>query len=344
MNQDSSFRLRPHLLELVSVSLVLAACGGEFDRNQFGPAPSAAGGVAGWVVNGEGGETASLGGSAGRRVGSGGSSAEPRAGSAGTGGHVEGAGGADSGSAGTATGGSQSASGGSGLKNGGGSHAGGLPGKDPQAGEGGSAGETEAPRLHAFLLSEYVEGSSNNKAIEIYAAEASTLDGCELRFFFNGGVEPASLVLEGPVGAGQAYALCTEELAVQIPPRCARVASLRFNGNDAVSLACDGVVLDSFGQVGSDPGKAWGAAGATSVDHTLRRKCDAAADPVADDAFEPALAWDALPADSFEDLGRRECEPDSGAAGAPGHAGDAGAAGETSGGAGQSGAAGMGVD
>lgn len=338
MNHHSSSQVRPRLIQWGSASfLVLAACGSELDRSQFGPAPSSSSGMAGWVVNGEGGETSSLGGSGGRRAGTGGSSVGSKAGSSGISGPVDG----EAGSASTpaTSGGSAGVSGAAAFGQGGASGTSGISPDLPPGGEGGAPAEPP-PKVHAFLLSEYVEGSSNNKAIEIHATEASTLDGCELRFYFNGGAEPSRLTLDGFVPAGHTYAVCTEELAVQIAPRCARSASLRFNGNDAVSLACDGVVIDTFGQVGSDPGKAWGSGDSATVDHTLRRKCDASADAIADDAFEPALAWDAFPIDHFDDLGERECEPDSGAAGAGGHAGDAGHAGETSD-SGQSGAAGL---
>src|SRR5687767_6306275 len=97
MNHDSSFQISPRFVQLVSVSLLLAACSGEFDR--FGPAPSAAGGMAGWVLNGEGGETATLGGSGGRRPGTGGAGVDSRAGSAGSAGAVGGAAGSQSGAA-----------------------------------------------------------------------------------------------------------------------------------------------------------------------------------------------------------------------------------------------------
>ena len=334
MNLDSSAQVRPHLIHLASASiLVVAACDSEFDRNQFGPAPSSAGGMAGWVVNGEAGESASPGGSGGRRTGTGGSVGS-NGGNPGTGGSVDAEAGATSRP--TFSAGSSGVSGASALGQGGAAGTAGFPAGDPRGGEGGAAAEPPA-KVHAFLLSEYVEGSSNNKAVEIYATEASTLEGCELRFYFNGGTEPSSLMLEGSVEVAQAYAVCTQELAAQIAPRCARIASLRFNGNDALSLVCDGVVIDTFGQIGSDPGKAWGSGESATADHTLRRKCDADADAIPHDVFEPTLAWEAFPVDHFDDLGRRECQPDSGRAGAAGHAGHAG---ETSD-PGQSGAAGF---
>jgi hypothetical protein len=310
--------------------VLTAACSGKLD-NQFGPAPSASGGVAGWVLNGEAGDGASHGGSsAGRRndrpaPGIGGGASGDGSGSSGRGGSPTAG---SSSTAGASGSGAAGAPGGGGGAVFGSAGTGGLPTGDPRGGEGGAGADVPPRKVHAFVISEYVEGSSNNKAIELYASEASTLDGCELHFYFNGGVEPSVLALEGSVAEGGAYAVCTQELAVQVSPRCARVASLRFNGNDAVSLVCDGVVLDSFGKVGDDPGKGWGTDDTTTVDRTLRRRCDAMAEPTLNDDFDPALAWEVFPADSFDDLGARVCAPDEGQAGAPGHAGEAGSGGE----------------
>jgi hypothetical protein len=303
--------------------LALAAACGKLDHGPLGPAPAASGGVAGWVVNGEAGDASSSGGSSAGRGND--RPAPSTAGTTGAGGTMGGNAGSGSGS-----GSSSSTTGGAGSGAGaGGASAGGASGN---SGSGGSS------MVDAFRISEYVEGSSNNKAIELHASEASTLDGCQLDFYFNGGFEPAAVKLEGHVPAGQAYVVCTEELGVQITPRCARVASLRFNGNDAVSLACDGVILDTIGKVGDDPGKGWGSGDTMTVDHTLRRRCDAAPEPTLNDDFDPALGWESFPVDSFEDLGRHVCPPDEGEGGAPGHDGHAGFAGEASGAAGEAGA------
>jgi hypothetical protein len=317
--------------------LVLAAACGKLDHGPLGPTPSTSGGVAGWVVNGEAGEASSSGGSSAGR----GNERPPpstAAGASGVGGATSGN--AGSGSSPSSTGGTGSGAGKGGAPAGGGSANSGSGGSsmgDPRGGEGGAGAEVP-PKVHAFRFSEYVEGSSNNKAIELHASEASTLEGCQLDFYFNGGFDPAVVTLEGHVAAGEAYVVCTEELAVQITPRCARVASLRFNGNDAVSLVCDGVILDTIGQVGNDPGKGWGSGDTMTVDHTLRRRCDAAPEPTLNDEFDPALGWESFPVDSFEDLGRHVCLPDEGEGGAPGQDGHAGFAGEASGTAGEAGA------
>jgi hypothetical protein len=321
--------------------LALAAACGKLDHGPLGPAPAASGGVAGWVVNGEAGDASSSGGSSAGRGND--RPAPSTAGTTGAGGTMGGnaGSGSGSGSSSSTTGGAGSGAGAGGASAGGASGNSGSGGSsmvDPRGGEGGLGAEVSPPKVHAFRISEYVEGSSNNKAIELHASEASTLDGCQLDFYFNGGFEPAAVKLEGHVPAGQAYVVCTEELGVQITPRCARVASLRFNGNDAVSLACDGVILDTIGKVGDDPGKGWGSGDTMTVDHTLRRRCDAAPEPTLNDDFDPALGWESFPVDSFEDLGRHVCPPDEGEGGAPGHDGHAGFAGEASGAAGEAGA------
>ncbi len=337
MNHASTRSGSLRLCRIGSASLlVLAACSGNLDQNPFGSAPPASGGVAGWVLNGESGEGPSSGGSSAGRKFDGRPAPDGVAGMTGTGGALGGSGGTDSGlsSGGTAGGGTAGTAGLGGATSGAGS----APAGDPRGGEGGSETAVAPPR-HAFIFSEYVEGSSNYKALELYAAEASTLDGCALHFYFNGGVQPAALALEGAVAAGQAYTLCTEALSALLTPGCSRVASLRFNGNDAVSLVCDGVVLDTIGKLGDDPGKGWGSGDTSTVDHSLRRRCDAPPDPTLTDDFEPSLGWHGFPVDSFEDLGRRVCIADEGQAGAPGQGGEGGAASE-GGAAGEGGAGG----
>ena len=47
-----------------------------------------------------------------------------------------------------------------------------------------------------------------------------------------------------------------------------------FNGNDAISLEKDGLIVDVFGEIGTDPGTSWTVSGDNKacVDKTLRRK------------------------------------------------------------------------
>lgn len=180
----------------------------------------------------------------------------------------------------------------------------------------GAGGEAPAQLGHALLFTEYVEGSSSYKALEISAIEDSTLEGCRIATYFNGATTATGISLEGTLIGGETSVLCSSALA-GLGVACDRVTSLSFNGDDAVVLECDGVVVDVIGQVGLDPGNAWGSGDSSTLDHTLRRKCDASADSDALDAFDPALQWQGYAQDTFDDLGARDCSSD-GAAGASG--------------------------
>jgi hypothetical protein len=201
------------------------------------------------------------------------------------------------------------------------SSTGGTGGDEPQeAGGAGGSGEQEQPLGHALLITEYVEGSSSYKAIEISALADSSLEGCRVATYFNGGTSANGAALEGVLFEGESTVLCSSALAAQ-GAVCPRTAGLTFNGDDAVALECEGVVIDVMGQIGVDPGTAWGTGDVSTVDHTLRRRCDAIPDTDPTNAFEPSSGWLGAPKDSFDDLGRRDCAS-AGAAGASGDSSD----------------------
>jgi hypothetical protein len=194
----------------------------------------------------------------------------------------------------------------SGTKPNGGAGAGTMAGLGgaSEAGGAGTGSVTSAPA--ALMFSEYVEGSGSFKALEIYALEASSLEGCELQTYFNGKLEPARLALHGELAQGDVQVLCSSALAAAQPNACSRSTSLTFNGDDALALSCDGALLDVIGQIGVDPGDAWGA-GATA-DHTLRRRCSVAQGRSdGNQPFEIDAEWLTLGVDTFADLGVRSC-------------------------------------
>jgi hypothetical protein len=173
------------------------------------------------------------------------------------------------------------------------------------AGEGG-AGNSMSAGPPQLLFTEYVEGTGSSKALELYALTASSLEGCELETYFNGKLEPARLALHGDVPAGETYVLCSSALGDAQSARCDRTTNLTFNGDDALGLRCGGVLLDVIGQIGVDPGAAWGD-GATA-DHTLRRHCEVSRGASSGgEPFEPAHEWTSFGPDLFEDLGQRVC-------------------------------------
>jgi len=212
------------------------------------------------------------------------------------------------GGAGSTSRGGSSAAGGSEAR------AGSRAAPEPSAGEGGAAGASASavpPEPSArLLLSEYIEGSHSFKALEIVALEGGSLERCELLTYFNGKTEPSALALHGSLTDGEVQVLCSngdEGLAAAYPDVCDVPVYLRFNGDDALALACDGMIQDIFGQIGVDPGESWGA-GAT-LDHTLQRRCNITAgctDPVR--PFDIAAEWIVAPQDTFTDLRQRACD------------------------------------
>jgi hypothetical protein len=229
-----------------------------------------------------------------------GESGEPSRGGA-VGGELGGtdSGGASSGSAGGI--------GGATTNRGGAAGAGGSAGS--VAGSAGSAGAGLPGPPPALFFSEYVEGSSSNKALEISAQSRSQLDGCKIGTYFNGKTEATVVAtLSGMLEAGQVLTLCTSTLKEKLPNVCNQVGNLTFNGNDVIAISCAGKLLDVIGQIGVDPGTAWGNAAASTADHTLRRKCSVTAgDSNGLNTFDPSGEWQAFPADTFAGLGSRGC-------------------------------------
>ncbi len=174
---------------------------------------------------------------------------------------------------------------------------------------------TEAPSGGVFI-SEYVEGSSFNKAIEVYNGSADPIDlsSCSLTLYANGSATATAttpLADSGTLAPGATWVLCNSQASADVTSRCQNATTkassvVNFNGDDAVTLACNGMVVDVFGQVGFDPGTGWGVSGAPTYtgDHTLRRKCGVVfGDPDGSDAFDPSVQWDGSAKDTFDGLG-----------------------------------------
>jgi hypothetical protein len=175
------------------------------------------------------------------------------------------------------------------------------------AGSGGATIENTEPPVLWF--SEYIEGSSSNKALEITTRARANLDGCKVSTYFNGKTEATIVAsLSGTLEAGQVLTLCTSSLKDKLPDACNQVGNLTFNGDDTLALSCEARVLDVIGQIGVDPGVAWGSEMNSTADHTLRRHCTVqSGDALGADEFDPGLEWQALPIDTFDGLGTRGC-------------------------------------
>jgi uncharacterized protein len=157
-----------------------------------------------------------------------------------------------------------------------------------------------------LFISEYIEGSSNNKAIEIYNGTGAAVDlaagGYALRMHFNGATTFTSFALAGTVADGDAFVFAHSAASAAILGQADQTTgSGLFNGDDAVVLVKGTDVLDSIGQVGVDPGAEWGTGLTSTADNTLRRLTAPDTDP--GDAFDPAPQWEGFASDTFDGLG-----------------------------------------
>ncbi|MGW3894781.1 lamin tail domain-containing protein [Micromonospora profundi] len=160
-----------------------------------------------------------------------------------------------------------------------------------------------------LFISEYVEGSSNNKAIELFNGTGAAIDlaagGYQLQLYFNGSTTATTIALTGSVAAGDVFVFASASAGAAILAQADQTTGAGlFNGDDAIVLRRGAAVLDSIGQVGVDPGTEWGAGVTSTADNTLRRLPSVTAgDTDPSDPFDPAAQWAGFPVDTFDGLG-----------------------------------------
>ncbi|WP_226666090.1 ExeM/NucH family extracellular endonuclease [Microbulbifer aggregans] len=159
-----------------------------------------------------------------------------------------------------------------------------------------------------LIFSEYIEGSSNNKALEIYNASEHAVDLSEysIQVFFNGAaVSGADIPLGGTLEPGAVYVLAHSSAVDSILTAADQLyAGGLFNGDDAVLLIGPGGVEDAIGQVGVDPGSQWGDSGLGTQNQTLIRIGDIVSGRTdAETVFDPAQEWASLGLDDYSSLG-----------------------------------------
>jgi hypothetical protein len=171
-------------------------------------------------------------------------------------------------------------------------------------------GQTLAATGSELFLTEYVEGSGGNQAVEIYnpTDTAINLGGrYMLAFYYDGHFNIDSGVpLVGVIQPGATWVVTpTNASAALLAKGNQRFGTSWFDGNDAVALVLSGTAVDVLGQVGFDPGSGgWGSGTTSTVDHTLRRKPAVnQGDPNGSNPFDPVVEWDGYPLDTFDGLG-----------------------------------------
>ncbi len=170
-----------------------------------------------------------------------------------------------------------------------------------------------------LLISEYIEGSSYNKAIEIYnpASESIDLSTYSLVSFINGANETAGTVAElklsGTLAAGDVFVIANQQAGAEVLAQAdlkTGSAVMNFNGDDTLVLfenynaaSKTGNVNDSIGQVGTNPGTAFGS-DVSTLDMTLVRTSDRLTpDTDIHNSYQPSDQFIALPKDTFYELG-----------------------------------------
>ncbi len=175
-----------------------------------------------------------------------------------------------------------------------------------------------------LFISEYIEGSSNNKYIEIYNGTGASVNlaDYQIRIYSNGAGAPSSTIaLSGTLVDGAVYVVANNLAAIYGSPDLTS-GSLNFNGDDAVELYKISTTspVDIFGNIGCDPGSAWTSTN-TTVNKTLVRNSGVCSGITVDDATSCpfntlATEWTQYNQDDVSDLGSHTsscttCSPDA---------------------------------
>ena len=170
---------------------------------------------------------------------------------------------------------------------------------------------------NAVFITEYVEGSGYNKAIEIYNGSKSSVNLSNFTIQqANNGKDwgTTNYVYSFPdsaqLNSGAVYVICKSEFTNKCNATVSTGATFDFNGDDGMALFEGSSIVD---QLGGDPAnyEYWSVAGVPSamVDHTLRRKAEiiqGTTDWAASAGTSEADSqWIVLDQDTFDGLGSR---------------------------------------
>lgn len=192
-----------------------------------------------------------------------------------------------------------------------------------------------------IFISEYVEGSAQNKAVEIYnpTSEAIDLSEYSLKRYRNGGATfDTQLVLSGMIEPYDVVVITngqTEDMDTGfgwIEQELYDLGDINgtgdhatspmfFNGNDALTIerVDDESIVDIFGKVGEDPGDGWCDDEETNFiaaefylawtkDHGMIRKPTVLKGVIQNpEFFDTSLEYDSIPENTWTDLGIHDC-------------------------------------
>ncbi|HYG49408.1 MAG TPA: lamin tail domain-containing protein, partial [Flavobacteriales bacterium] len=139
------------------------------------------------------------------------------------------------------------------------------------------AGAQDPAPCTELFISEYIEGTSNNKALELYNPTSNpiNLSAYSIKIYFNGSsTAGATFVPAGTLAAGQTFTIAHASATIFTGPdtTLGGVSVVSFNGNDALELLNGTTVIDVIGIVGVDPITNWAVGSGATNEFTLVRK------------------------------------------------------------------------
>ena len=158
-----------------------------------------------------------------------------------------------------------------------------------------------------LLFSEYIEGSSNNKALEIANNTGSSvsLSAYTIKKQTNGaGSWSTGLALSGTLTTGSKFVIVNSSISSTcFSTSAANISTsgteLMFNGNDAVGLFKNGVLIDIIGTFN-------GGTANFAADVTLRRKSTVTSPST---TFNLSSQWDSYTTDTCNNLASKMAQP-----------------------------------
>ncbi|MDO9256477.1 MAG: endonuclease [Bacteroidales bacterium] len=135
-------------------------------------------------------------------------------------------------------------------------------------------GEANSSCAADLLISEYIEGSGNNKYIEISNNTGVSVDlsDYKLQLYANGATTPTNNIALAGTLADQTTIVYKNASATLYSVATSN-AAVNFNGNDAIVLfkTSTNTFVDIFGRIGENPGTAWTSDSYSTFDKVLVR-------------------------------------------------------------------------
>lgn len=162
-----------------------------------------------------------------------------------------------------------------------------------------------------LIISEYVEGSSNNKYLEIFNGTGTDIDltSYKIKLYANGATSATSTqTLSGILPHNACLVYRNSSAVLTLPDGVTATSSgiANFNGNDALAIVkgTPETYVDIFGRIGDS--SSWSSNGISASDQTLRRKNSVISGISTNPSSGfPTLAteWDSYPIDTSDGLG-----------------------------------------